>query len=166
VLRLEMASIGAPVGVSVVMPGMIRMGLNRMGTVEASTVAAIIVDAIRCGVVITTKRGAGTSSITSRATTHATSADGTRASRPDAANVREPAAQAACVWRYSASFEDARPVTPIIQPAHAVVDAGRPLATGMSTSACGGRGSTRLVPLTPACDTPTRFTRRDDRREG
>lgn len=47
VLRLEMASIGAPVGISVVMPGMIRTGLNPIGTVEASTVAANIVHAIR-----------------------------------------------------------------------------------------------------------------------
>jgi len=49
VLRLEMRSVGAPVGVSVVMPGMIRTGLNPIGTVEASTVAANIVDAIRTG---------------------------------------------------------------------------------------------------------------------
>ena len=49
VLRLEMRSMGAPVGVSVVMPGMIRTGLNPIGTVEASTVAVNIVDAIRTG---------------------------------------------------------------------------------------------------------------------
>ena len=49
VLRLEMGSIDAPVGVSVVMPGMIRTGLNPIGTVEPSTVAANIVDAIRNG---------------------------------------------------------------------------------------------------------------------
>jgi len=49
VLRLEMRSMGAPVGVSVVMPGMIRTGLNPIGTVEASTVAVNIVDAIRNG---------------------------------------------------------------------------------------------------------------------
>jgi NAD(P)-dependent dehydrogenase (short-subunit alcohol dehydrogenase family) len=49
VLRLEMGSVGAPVGVSVVMPGMIRTGLNPIGTVEPSTVAANIVDAIRNG---------------------------------------------------------------------------------------------------------------------
>ena len=42
-------SIGAPVGVSVVMPGMIRTGMNPIGTVEPSTVAANIVDAIRNG---------------------------------------------------------------------------------------------------------------------
>jgi len=47
VLRLEIDSIGAPVGVSVVMPGMIRTGLNPIGTVEASTVAANVIDAIR-----------------------------------------------------------------------------------------------------------------------
>ena len=47
VLRAELRSIDAPVGVSVVMPGMIRTGMNPMGTVEPSTVAANIVDAIR-----------------------------------------------------------------------------------------------------------------------
>jgi len=47
VLRAELRGIDAPVGVSVVMPGMIRTNLNRFGTVEPSTVAANIVDAIR-----------------------------------------------------------------------------------------------------------------------
>ena len=47
VLRLDLAGIGAPVGVSVVMPGLIRTGMNPIGTVEPETVAANIVDAIR-----------------------------------------------------------------------------------------------------------------------
>jgi NAD(P)-dependent dehydrogenase (short-subunit alcohol dehydrogenase family) len=49
VLRAELEAIGAPVGVSVVMPGMIRTGMNPIGTVEASTVAANVMDAIRRG---------------------------------------------------------------------------------------------------------------------
>jgi NAD(P)-dependent dehydrogenase (short-subunit alcohol dehydrogenase family) len=49
VLRAELDALGAPVGVSVVMPGMIRTGLNPMGTVEPSAVAANVVDAIRTG---------------------------------------------------------------------------------------------------------------------
>jgi len=49
VLRAELAAIGAPVGVSVVMPGMIRTGMNPIGTVAASVVAANVVDAIRRG---------------------------------------------------------------------------------------------------------------------
>jgi NAD(P)-dependent dehydrogenase (short-subunit alcohol dehydrogenase family) len=47
VLRADLARIGAPVGVSVVMPGPIRTGMNPIGTVAASTVAANVVDAIR-----------------------------------------------------------------------------------------------------------------------
>jgi NAD(P)-dependent dehydrogenase (short-subunit alcohol dehydrogenase family) len=47
VLRAELEAVGAPVGVSVVMPGMIRTGMNPIGTVEPSTVAANVVDAIR-----------------------------------------------------------------------------------------------------------------------
>jgi NAD(P)-dependent dehydrogenase (short-subunit alcohol dehydrogenase family) len=47
VLRAELAAIEAPVGVSVVMPGMIRTGMNPIGTVSASVVAANVVDAIR-----------------------------------------------------------------------------------------------------------------------
>jgi NAD(P)-dependent dehydrogenase (short-subunit alcohol dehydrogenase family) len=47
VLRAEFRSVGAPVGVSVVMPGMIRTGMNPIGTVEPSTVSANVVDAIR-----------------------------------------------------------------------------------------------------------------------
>ena len=49
VLRGELEAIGAPVGVSVVMPGLIQTGMNPVGTVSASTVAANVVDAIRRG---------------------------------------------------------------------------------------------------------------------
>jgi NAD(P)-dependent dehydrogenase (short-subunit alcohol dehydrogenase family) len=49
VLRAELAATDAPVGVSVVMPGMIKTGMNPIGTVSAETVAANIVDAIRRG---------------------------------------------------------------------------------------------------------------------
>jgi NAD(P)-dependent dehydrogenase (short-subunit alcohol dehydrogenase family) len=49
VLRAELEAIGAPVGVSVVMPGMVKTGLNPIGTVPASAVAANVVDAIRRG---------------------------------------------------------------------------------------------------------------------
>jgi NAD(P)-dependent dehydrogenase (short-subunit alcohol dehydrogenase family) len=48
-LRAELHAIGAPVGVSVLMPGMIRTGLNPMGTIEPEQVAANVVDAIRRG---------------------------------------------------------------------------------------------------------------------
>ncbi len=47
VLRAELAAIDAPVGVSVVMPGMIKTGMNPLGTVSAQTVAANVLDAIR-----------------------------------------------------------------------------------------------------------------------
>ena len=49
VLRGEMLSLEAPVGVSVVMPGMINTGMNPVGTVSSGTVAANVVDAIRHG---------------------------------------------------------------------------------------------------------------------
>ncbi len=49
VLRVEFASLNAPVGVSVVMPGMIKTGMNPVGTVPSATVAANVVDAIRRG---------------------------------------------------------------------------------------------------------------------
>ncbi len=49
VLRAELRAIDAPVGVSVVMPGPIRTGMNPIGTVPASTVAANVVDAMRQG---------------------------------------------------------------------------------------------------------------------
>jgi NAD(P)-dependent dehydrogenase (short-subunit alcohol dehydrogenase family) len=48
VLRAELDAIGAPVGVSVVMPGLIKTAMVPIGTVLASTVAANVVDAIRC----------------------------------------------------------------------------------------------------------------------
>lgn len=47
VLRADLASVGAPVGVSVVFPGRIRTGMNPIGTVEPSTVAENVLDAIR-----------------------------------------------------------------------------------------------------------------------
>ena len=47
VLRLDLASIGAPIGVSTVFPGMIRTGMNPIGTVEPATVAANVIDAIQ-----------------------------------------------------------------------------------------------------------------------
>ena len=47
VLRAELAEIGAPVGVSVVMPGKIRTGMNPIGTVEPATVADLVLEAIR-----------------------------------------------------------------------------------------------------------------------
>jgi NAD(P)-dependent dehydrogenase (short-subunit alcohol dehydrogenase family) len=47
VLRAELEAMGAPVGVSVVMPGMIRTGMNPIGSVEPSAVATNVVDAIR-----------------------------------------------------------------------------------------------------------------------
>jgi NAD(P)-dependent dehydrogenase (short-subunit alcohol dehydrogenase family) len=47
VLRADVAKAGARVGVSVVMPGMIRTGMNPIGTVEPSAVAANVIDAIR-----------------------------------------------------------------------------------------------------------------------
>ena len=49
VLRAELVALGAPVGVSVVMPGMIKTGMNPIGTVDASVVAANVVDAILRG---------------------------------------------------------------------------------------------------------------------
>ena len=49
VLRIELLGIGAPVGVSVVMPGMIRTGMNPIGSVEPSDVARNVVDAVRRG---------------------------------------------------------------------------------------------------------------------
>jgi NAD(P)-dependent dehydrogenase (short-subunit alcohol dehydrogenase family) len=49
VLRAEFASLDAPVGVSVVMPGMIKTGMNPVGSVSSETVAANVLDAIRSG---------------------------------------------------------------------------------------------------------------------
>jgi NAD(P)-dependent dehydrogenase (short-subunit alcohol dehydrogenase family) len=48
-LRGELAAIGAPVGVSVVMPGMIKTGMNPFGSIAAEQVAANVLDAIRRG---------------------------------------------------------------------------------------------------------------------
>ena len=47
VLRAELEALGAPVGASVVMPGMVRTAMNPIGTVEPATVAANVLDAIR-----------------------------------------------------------------------------------------------------------------------
>jgi NAD(P)-dependent dehydrogenase (short-subunit alcohol dehydrogenase family) len=47
VLRADLERAGAPVGVSVVMPGLIRTGMNPIGTNEPSAVAANVIDAIR-----------------------------------------------------------------------------------------------------------------------
>ena len=49
VLRAELEAIGAPVGVSVVLPGLIRTAMVPVGTVQASTVASNVVDGIRRG---------------------------------------------------------------------------------------------------------------------
>ncbi len=49
VLRAELEALESSVGVSVVMPGMIRTGMNPIGTVESSVVAANVVDAMRRG---------------------------------------------------------------------------------------------------------------------
>ncbi|MBV9953498.1 MAG: SDR family NAD(P)-dependent oxidoreductase [Acidimicrobiia bacterium] len=49
VLRGELEAASAPVGVSVVMPGAIRTGMNPIGTVEPSAVATNVLDAIRRG---------------------------------------------------------------------------------------------------------------------
>jgi len=47
VLRAELASLRAPIGVSVIMPGMIKTGMNPIGTVSSATVATNVLDAIR-----------------------------------------------------------------------------------------------------------------------
>ena len=48
-LRAELAAIDAPIGVSAVMPGMIKTALNPFGTLPPEQVAANVVDAIRRG---------------------------------------------------------------------------------------------------------------------
>ncbi len=48
-LRAELAAVDAPIGVSVVMPGMIKTALNPFGTVGPDQVAANVVDAMRRG---------------------------------------------------------------------------------------------------------------------
>ena len=47
VLRSEFEGLGAPVGASVVMPGMVKTAMNPIGTVQPATVAANVLDAIR-----------------------------------------------------------------------------------------------------------------------
>ena len=47
VVRADLDKIGAPIGVSVLMPGMIRTGMNPIGSVSPETVARNVVDAIR-----------------------------------------------------------------------------------------------------------------------
>jgi NAD(P)-dependent dehydrogenase (short-subunit alcohol dehydrogenase family) len=47
VLRAELEALGAPVGASVVMPGMIKTAMNPIGTVQPATVAANVLDAIQ-----------------------------------------------------------------------------------------------------------------------
>jgi NAD(P)-dependent dehydrogenase (short-subunit alcohol dehydrogenase family) len=47
VLRAEFEALGAPVGASVVMPGMIKTAMNPIGTVQPATVAANVLDAIQ-----------------------------------------------------------------------------------------------------------------------
>ena len=47
VLRAEFEALGAPVGASVVMPGMVKTAMNPIGTVQPATVAANVIDAIR-----------------------------------------------------------------------------------------------------------------------
>jgi NAD(P)-dependent dehydrogenase (short-subunit alcohol dehydrogenase family) len=47
VLRAELQALAAPVGVSVIMPGMIKTAMNPIGTVSPDVVAAQVVDSIR-----------------------------------------------------------------------------------------------------------------------
>jgi NAD(P)-dependent dehydrogenase (short-subunit alcohol dehydrogenase family) len=47
VLRAELEGLGAPVGASVVMPGMVKTAMNPLGTVQPAAVAANVLDAIR-----------------------------------------------------------------------------------------------------------------------
>jgi NAD(P)-dependent dehydrogenase (short-subunit alcohol dehydrogenase family) len=47
VLRAELEALSAPVGTSVVMPGMVKTAMNPIGTVQPATVAANVLDAIR-----------------------------------------------------------------------------------------------------------------------
>jgi NAD(P)-dependent dehydrogenase (short-subunit alcohol dehydrogenase family) len=47
VLRAELSALGVPIGVSVVLPGRIRTGMNPIGSVEPTTVATNLLDAIR-----------------------------------------------------------------------------------------------------------------------
>jgi NAD(P)-dependent dehydrogenase (short-subunit alcohol dehydrogenase family) len=47
VLRAEFEELGAPVGASAVMPGMVKTAMNPIGTLQPSVVAANVLDAIR-----------------------------------------------------------------------------------------------------------------------
>lgn len=47
VLRAEFTALGAPVGASVVMPGMVRTAMNPIGTLDPAVVAANVFDAVR-----------------------------------------------------------------------------------------------------------------------
>jgi NAD(P)-dependent dehydrogenase (short-subunit alcohol dehydrogenase family) len=47
VLRAELAELGAPVGVSTVMPGRVRTGMNPVGELDPAVVAANVLDAVR-----------------------------------------------------------------------------------------------------------------------
>jgi NAD(P)-dependent dehydrogenase (short-subunit alcohol dehydrogenase family) len=47
VLRAELEGLGASVGASVVMPGMVKTAMNPIGTVQPAAVAANVLDAIR-----------------------------------------------------------------------------------------------------------------------
>ncbi|HWF15117.1 MAG TPA: SDR family NAD(P)-dependent oxidoreductase [Acidimicrobiales bacterium] len=47
VLRAELEALEAPVGASVVMPGMVKTAMNPIGIVEPATVASNVLDAIR-----------------------------------------------------------------------------------------------------------------------
>ena len=47
VLRAEFEVLGVPVGVSVVMPGMVKTAMNPIGTISAEVVAARVIDAMR-----------------------------------------------------------------------------------------------------------------------
>jgi NAD(P)-dependent dehydrogenase (short-subunit alcohol dehydrogenase family) len=49
VLRAELQEMGAPVGVSTVMPGRVKTGMNPIGTVDPAAVATNVIDAIRRG---------------------------------------------------------------------------------------------------------------------
>ena len=49
VLRAELEGLAAPVGASVVMPGMVKTALNPIGTIQPATVAANVLDAIERG---------------------------------------------------------------------------------------------------------------------
>ncbi len=70
VLRAELEAIEAPVGVSVVMPGMIKTGLNPIGTVPATAVATNVVDAIFGGRAYVFTDDGGTAEVEARLRGH------------------------------------------------------------------------------------------------